>query len=119
MVEECGGGCVGGIVMGDGGRGRGGGSRRRRRLYVVQVEVVEGRVVVVVAGDVVSMGCRIMVVQLVKVVKAKVVTCRVGQSEARVAGVAAARRVCRVRRREACEQGAIFCITISIVFFGQ
>lgn len=59
-------------------------------LYQVQVQV-EGR----------DVG-RIMVV---KVVKAKVVTCRVGQSETRVPRIAAACRVCRVRRRwETCEQ---------------
>ena len=80
MVEECGGGRVGGIVMGGGGRRR---SRRcgscSGRLYVVQVEVQLGRVMVMrVGGDMVSMGCRIMVVQLVKVVKAKVVTCWIG-----------------------------------------
>ena len=72
MVEKCGGGCVGGIVMGGGGSRRGSSSGRGGRLYVVQVKV-QGRV-----GDMVSMGCRIMVVQLVKVVKAKMVTCWVG-----------------------------------------
>lgn len=64
-------------------------------LYQVQVQV-EGR----------DVG-RIMVV---KVVKAKVVTCRVGQSETRVPRIAAACRVCRVRRRwETCEQSKRIC----------
>lgn len=60
----------------------------RLRLYEVQVQV-EGRDV-----------ARAMVV---KVVKAKVVTCRVGQSETRVPRIATACRVCRVRRWETCE----------------
>lgn len=77
MVEER---CRGGRVM----------MGCRLRLYQVQVQV-QGR----------DMG-RIMVV---KVVKAKVVTCRVGQSETRVPRIAAACRVCRVRRHwETCEQ---------------
>ena len=67
----------------------------RLRLYQVQVQI-QGR----------DVG-RIMVV---KVVKAKVVTCRVGQSETRVPRIAAACRVCRVRRRwETCEQRKTIC----------
>lgn len=49
-------------------------------------------------------------IMVVKVVKAKVVTCRVGQSETRVPRIAAACRVCRVRRRwETCEQSKRIC----------
>lgn len=59
-------------------------------LYQVQVQVE---------------GCDVGRIMVVKVVKAKVVTCRVGQSETRVPRIAAACRVCRVRRRwETCEQ---------------
>lgn len=76
MVEECGGAGVcrrggGGIVVGrigDGSRCR---YRHRRALHMIQGHL---KVMVVV---VVSLGCRcsIVLIQLVKMVKAKVITC--------------------------------------------